>query len=897
MKGILKNKMQHKLLTMITVVALVITSLTGQFSMSVAATEASKTAYTIPLTGSVNTVSNDVGPADTIADGAILHAWCWSFNTIKNNMKQIADAGYTSVQTSPAGACLVGNGGDKSMANWYWHYQPTDYTIGNYQLGSESEFAAMCKEAEKYGIKIIVDVVANHMTGNQSAISNNYKSISNWCHTTNEIKDWNSRYQVTQLALMGMPDNNTQNKQVQNYIRNYLLRCVELGADGFRFDAAKHIELPDDSGFGGDFWPTVLNNGSEFQYGETLQDSISRESAYANYMGVTASSYGMKLRTAVGSNNFSTGTLNSLDINAPVNKTVTWVESHDNYANALSDWGSSEWMNDEQIKLAWAVIAARKNGTPLFFSRPVGGGGQTWDNRFPGKSQIGDRGSDLFMDDEVAAVNRFRNAMEGQNEYLRNPNGDTKVLMVERGNKGVTIINSNYSEYDLSSTTNLANGTYTNQTDNNNVFHVSNGRITGKLPARSVVVLFDYDDNAPSVSIGNCPSSFRTDSITLKLSCKNTVKATYAINGGTSYLFNNDETISIGALAAYNTTFTIELRGINENGVTVSQTYTITKKDPNASTNIYFTKPSSWGNTVYAYVYNESGTTVEKNAAWPGATMSYDSSTGNYKISYQNDWASAKVIFSDGTNQVPGANQSGFDVVDNGVFSSNGFTGKTITPTVSPSPSITPTTTPVTGNKIYFTKPSGWSTTVYAYVYDESGSTVVTNAAWPGVAMSSETNGEYSYTLDSNVTANSKVIFTDGSNQVPASGQTGWNVTKNGHYDVNGLVAVAPSVTPSPSDTPGNTITIYYKTSWSTAYVHYKVGSGSWTTAPGVKMSSSSKSDYKEITISLGSSTNLTACFNNGSGTWDNNSSNNYYFASSGTYTVNNGVITKGSPS
>ena len=40
--------------------------------------------------------------------GAILHAVGWSFHTIKENMKQIADAGFTMVQTSPANKCFVG---------------------------------------------------------------------------------------------------------------------------------------------------------------------------------------------------------------------------------------------------------------------------------------------------------------------------------------------------------------------------------------------------------------------------------------------------------------------------------------------------------------------------------------------------------------------------------------------------------------------------------------------------------------------------------------------------------------------------------------------------------------------------------------------------------------------
>ena len=31
---------------------------------------------------------NEQGLADNISDGAILHCWCWSFNTIKENMKK-----------------------------------------------------------------------------------------------------------------------------------------------------------------------------------------------------------------------------------------------------------------------------------------------------------------------------------------------------------------------------------------------------------------------------------------------------------------------------------------------------------------------------------------------------------------------------------------------------------------------------------------------------------------------------------------------------------------------------------------------------------------------------------------------------------------------------------------
>ena len=114
-------------------------------------------------------------------------------------------------------------------------------------------------------------------------------------HNSFGIGDFNNRYQCTQGELLNLKDLNTQNENVQNMILDYLKSCVSAGASGFRYDAAKHIELPDESpengkDFSSDFWPTILDNGSEFQYGEILQDRGSRTADYAKYMSVTASS-------------------------------------------------------------------------------------------------------------------------------------------------------------------------------------------------------------------------------------------------------------------------------------------------------------------------------------------------------------------------------------------------------------------------------------------------------------------------------------------------------------------------------------------------------------------------------------------------------------------------------
>jgi len=105
----------------------------------------------------------------------------------------------------------------------------------------------------------------------------------------------------------------------------------------------------------------------------------------------------------------------------------------------------------------------------------------------------------------------------------------------------------------------------------------------------------------------------------------------------------------------------------------------------------------------------------------------------------------------------------------------------------------------------------------------------------------------------------------------------------------------AASSTLNATTLSGNTATIYYRTTYATPYIHYCPTGGSWTTAPGAAMDASEVYGYSKITIQLGSATTFTACFNDGSGNWDNNGGQNYSF-SGGTSALKNGVITTGIP-
>ena len=68
---------------------------------------------------------SDYELADNIQDGVILHCFNWKYNDIKAELKNIAEAGFTSIQTSPAQTSV-------NSGVWYYLYQPMGFAPSNY---------------------------------------------------------------------------------------------------------------------------------------------------------------------------------------------------------------------------------------------------------------------------------------------------------------------------------------------------------------------------------------------------------------------------------------------------------------------------------------------------------------------------------------------------------------------------------------------------------------------------------------------------------------------------------------------------------------------------------------------------------------------------------------------
>ncbi|MEJ5921979.1 Ig-like domain-containing protein, partial [Bifidobacterium thermophilum] len=857
-----------------------------------------------------------------MSEGATLHAWMWSFKTIEQNIPAIAEAGFTSVQTEPVSAIHAAGNGMKFTENWYYVYQPTDTTVGNWVVGSESELKSLCETAHKYGVRIIVDIVANHMTADYPAISSRWKNNDYYHHDCNDgnVSDWNNRYQVTHCKLVGLYDLNTDgNSTVGDMMASYLKQLVNDGVDGFRYDAAKHIELPGEYN-NSSYWTKILANGSQYQYGEVLHDGISRDSDYAKMFassakgggGITASAYGGTLRGALNSKNLNAGNLSSWDnYNVAASNLTSWVESHDTYANDDKEsTGMSEW----QMTMGWGVIGSRADTMSLYFDRPVGSGGNN--AQFSEQTQLGDAGSTSWKDTQVTAVNHFRNAMNNEeaSEYLRNCN-DNSCLMVERyksdGNAdtdGVTVVNMGNQQSLAGLSTKLDDGTYTDQV-NGGTLTVSGGKITsGTATAGKVSVFYNMKTNIASVSATGS-ASFKTDTTTVTLRASNVTGAKYTTSEGKSGSYNDGDTITVGANTAVGSAVTVTVSGTDADGKTVTASFTFQKKDPTAVTVVYAKKPSSWNSLdAYVYVDDPNAASVTQNAAWPGVAMTAADACGKnagYDYMYEipdNFEGTVRVIFNDGnatnTTKYPADSTSGEDAaglqvtgtsawngdtsastsdalksvscatttvksvtINQSDFSldvSNGATTKQLTATTDPAGAsvtwsssddsvasvasdgtvtakkagtatitakagtvsatvkVTVTgTAPVAKNRIYVTKPSGWSS-VYIYMYAGNGSSATSNAKWPGVAMTAisgtDTCGQsgYYYEVPDNLAGNAKVIFSDNgnsSNRYPADMAPGMDYNGGTMSWTSGSTALS-TVTCQSADVPVSSVAI-----------------------------------------------------------------------------------------
>ena len=665
---------------------------------------------------------NKYGLKDKIQDGVILHCFDWTLADIQEEIPNIAKAGFTAVQTSP----VHERAGKGSV--WYDVYRPYDFKIGN-GLGTEADLKALCAKAHEYGVKVIVDVVANHT--DHPNVAERLKDETLY-HERFGVGSWNDRHQVT-FGMIGMWDLDTNNPTVQAIIKQYILDLKACGVDGVRWDAIKHIGLPSE---GDSFMQNVVDQ-EMYNYGEILDSTGGNDNIlfpeYQTYMSITDNGYGNGFANsfAGGSINESVGNFNQR--NAKTEKLVYWGESHDTYAN---DGGESKNKSQNVIDRAYAVVAGNNGATALYFSRPA--------QKAKNDIRFGDKGSVHFKDAEVAQVNHMHNVCAGEPNYYVKGNG----VCAQVRKSGAIIVLGSGSDRDVTVANGagdgkwLKSGTYKDMVSGG-AFTVNASTISGHVGESGIAVIYQSGPIVLTPEVLFDPAdgtAFSDETLTVTATPLNATSAWIQVNGGEKETFTAAKQFTVGADVAYGKNVTITWGATDKGGKTETGSVTYKKVKAYVPELDKADEISCFLETTNAaaavYVWNGKVNPVIKYAGeWNDAINKKLPLVGKnaegknvFKWTYDGTETSVptQIIFLDGNgNKITG----NVDFVNHGYYVDGTY-----------STTVTKVHDEVIADPeyVYFDNASKWEN-VYCYFYNGTTS----SAAWPGVKMTFDASASH----------------------------------------------------------------------------------------------------------------------------------------------------------
>ncbi|MCP2260557.1 alpha-amylase [Streptoalloteichus tenebrarius] len=186
----------------------------------------------------------------------IVQLFQWNWASVARECRDVlGPRGYGAVQVSPPQEHVVVAG-----RPWWQDYQPVSYRIDS-RRGDREAFRSMVDTCHAAGVRVYVDVVINHMTGQETpgvgSAGSRYSHYEypgiyrhqdfHHCgrHGDDDIRDYRDRYEVQNCELVNLADLDTAADRVRDRVAGHLNDLLGLGVDGFRVDAAKHVPASD----------------------------------------------------------------------------------------------------------------------------------------------------------------------------------------------------------------------------------------------------------------------------------------------------------------------------------------------------------------------------------------------------------------------------------------------------------------------------------------------------------------------------------------------------------------------------------------------------------------------------------------------------------------------------
>jgi alpha-amylase len=349
---------------------------------------------TLLMTGCARPSSRAVAVEDTatsewpLSQAAMVHLFEWRWDDVARECETfLGPNGYAAVQISPPQEHVVL---PERGFPWWQRYQPVSYQLES-RGGDRAQLASMIRRCHAAGVKVYADAVINHMAGVEQGVGSAGSSFTKYQYPgiyqpqdfndcRRNIESYQNHDEVTGCELVGLADLKTSAPRVQQRLAEYLADLVSLGIDGFRIDAAKHINARDLDGILAQF-ERVL---AEKKLGKTLADlyiyqevidpgteAVKKGEYYASG-DVFEFEYGRVVSEKfLGLEGQTLAQLETLGENwgfIPSEKAVVFIDNHDKQRGHGGGGNYLTYKNGPLYDLANVFMLAHPYGKPLVMS-------------------------------------------------------------------------------------------------------------------------------------------------------------------------------------------------------------------------------------------------------------------------------------------------------------------------------------------------------------------------------------------------------------------------------------------------------------------------------------------------------------------------------------------------
>ncbi len=285
-------------------------------------------------------------------------------------------------------------------------------------------------KAHSCNVQVIADVVFNHMANMAEYRALNFPNLSpRDFHPPCDINyhDGNRDSEIN-CWLRGLPDLDQSKDTVQTIHRAHLKKLLDLGIDGFRLDAAKHMPADKIK----DVYIEYINatsGGQTWNYLEVISDSDTQAEDYTWVAAVTDFVLYNSLKEAFSFG----GDLRSLRVPRAVDdpRSVTFGRNHD-IVHKINTGAINPYTDPTDSYLATAYVLARERGTPLVLS---------WDNADAPSIKYGVKFRQIMRQRGTAGGNVKETVLAAIDSAT--------VLLMERGDEGIFVVNKGSDTFDV----------------------------------------------------------------------------------------------------------------------------------------------------------------------------------------------------------------------------------------------------------------------------------------------------------------------------------------------------------------------------------------------------------------------------------------------------------------